>query len=85
MLQSFIKSQVAKNDGDIDLNGNESYGLGIYIYRYNDNIVYYAVGGDFSVDFFTAYFPKQKIVASAFGNTEINAYPLLNAMIAEIK
>ena len=84
MLQLFLKSQVTKNDGDIDLDGDESYGLGIYIYSYRKNIVYYAVGGDFGVDFFTAYFPKQNIVVSTLGNTEINAYPLLKAIISEI-
>jgi len=84
MLRLFIKPQVTKNDGDIDLNGEESYGLGIYIYKYNGNIVYYAVGGDFGVDYFTAYFPKQKITVSALGNTEINAYPLLESMINEL-
>ena len=84
MLRLFLKSQVTKNDGDIDLCGDESYGLGVYIYNYRENQVYYAVGGDFGVDFFTAYFPKQKVAVSALGNTEINAYPLLKAIIAEI-
>ena len=84
MLRLFIKPQVTKNDGDIDLNGEDSYGFGIYIYTYNGNIVYYAVGGDFGVDYFTAYFPKQKITVSALGNTEINAYPLLESMINEL-
>ena len=59
----------------------ESYGLGVYRSNWSNNWVYYAVGGDFGVDFFTAYFPKQKIVASALGNTEINTYPLLEALI----
>jgi hypothetical protein len=54
----------------------------VYIHNAGNNLVYYAVGGDFGVDFFTAYFPKYKIVASALGNTEINTYPLLNAMFS---
>ena len=62
----------------------ESYGLGVYRYTHNNETVYYAVGGDFGVDFFTAYFPKHKIVASALGNTELNTFPLLKAMLSEI-
>ena len=62
----------------IDITDFESYGLGSY--RYDDS-VYYAVGGDFGVDFFTAYFPQQKIVVSALGNTEINTFPLLYDML----
>jgi len=79
--QSFFKSQVTKRDGDINLGGYESYGLGVYIYKYGGSTVYYAVGGDFGVGFFTAYFPKQNIVVSALGNTEINSYPLLKTII----
>lgn len=42
--------------------------------------VYYTVGGDSGVDFFSAYFPRQRIVASAFGNTELNTFPLLERL-----
>ena len=48
------------------------------------NIVYYAVGGDFGVDFFTAYIPKNKMVASALGNSDINTYPLLHGIISAL-
>ena len=74
ITDEFIKAQVIRSD-------EKAYGLGVYIYQCDDNKVYYAVGGDFGVDFFTAYFPKQNIVASALGNTEINTYPLLEALI----
>lgn len=74
LTDEFIKPQVIRNE-------EKSYGLGVYRYESGDNTVYYAVGGDFGVDFFTAYFPKQNIVASALGNTEINTYPLLEKMI----
>ena len=74
MTEQFLKQQMNRSDG-------ESYGLGVYRSNRGNNLVYYAVGGDFGVDFFTAYFPKQKIVASALGNTEINTYPLLEALI----
>jgi CubicO group peptidase (beta-lactamase class C family) len=77
MLQSFLKAHIARD-------GGKSYGLGVYRFDRASDTVYYAVGGDFGVDFFTAYFPKQKITASALGNTEINTYPLLDALFSEL-
>lgn len=77
MLQAFLKSQVAMSEF-------KSYGLGVYRLDTNSDVAYYAVGGDFGVDFFTAYFPRQKITASAFVNTEVNTYPALDAMFTEI-
>ena len=77
MLDMFLKLHAERGKG-------KSYGLGVYRYESNGDKVYYAVGGDFGVDFFTAYFPKQKLTASALGNTEINTYPLLEAMFAEL-
>ena len=75
MLESFIKPQIRRDEF-------KSYGLGVYLYNRNNHWTYYAVGGDFGVDFFTAYFPEKKIAVSALGNTEINAYPLLQAIIS---
>ncbi|HAH96959.1 MAG TPA: penicillin-binding protein [Firmicutes bacterium] len=77
MLQAFLKPQVMRNE-------RGSYGLGIYRYDNGGSTAYYAVGGDSGVDFFTVYFPEQKVTASAMGNSEINTYPLLNAMIFDI-
>ena len=77
MTEQFLKPQIVRSEG-------KSYGLGVYRSNRGDNLVYYAVGGDFGVDFFTAYFPKQKIVASALGNTEINTYPLFESLILTI-
>lgn len=77
MLQAFLKSQVTRSEG-------KSYGLGVYRFDSKSNTAYYAVGGDYGVDFFTAYFPKLKITASALGNTDVNNFPLLNAMFTEI-
>jgi CubicO group peptidase (beta-lactamase class C family) len=77
MLQEFLKSQVARSEG-------KSYGLGVYRFDGNGDTAYYAVGGDFGVDFFTAYFPQLKITASALGNTEVNTFPLLDAMFSEL-
>jgi len=58
------------------------YGLGVYINNKCDgNSTYYAVGGDFGVEFFTAYCPEQKIVASALANTEVRLYSLLRALL----
>lgn len=81
MTRLFLKAHVNMS-GD-DENGG-CYGLGVYRTGNDENSVFYIVGGDFGVDFFSAYFPKQKIVVSALGNTELNTYPLLNAAFAEI-
>ena len=77
MLELFLKSHVDRGDG-------KSYGLGVYRYETNKDIAYYAVGSDFGVDFFTAYFPKLKITVSALGNTESNTFPLLKSLLSEI-
>ena len=76
MLETFTKSHVERDNG-------KSYGLGVYRYETGNDVAYYAVGEDFGVDFFTVYFPRQKITASALGNTEINTYPSLEAMFTE--
>ena len=78
MMLSFLKTHV-KRSGDNEQ--SRSYGLGVYVAKNDKKTIYYTVGGDYGVDFFTAYFPNQKIVASALGNTEINTYPILEAMI----
>jgi len=76
ILKDFLKAQVKRSD-------EKSYGLGVYRIDKNGNTAYYAVGGDFGVAFNTAYFPKQKTTASALGNTEVNPYPLLDAILSE--
>ena len=73
MTRSFLMSHVTRG-------ALKSYGLGVYRYEHGENLVYYAVGGDFGVDFFTAYFPKHKIVFSALGNSHINTFPLFKAI-----
>lgn len=73
MLQLFLKSHIQRTE-------SKSYGLGVYSFMRNKQVAYYAVGSDFGVDFFTVYFPKQKITASALGNTEINTHELLEAL-----
>jgi len=81
MTLSFIKPHVNMYEND---KNSECYGLGVYIENKKDSSVYYAVGGDFGVNFFTAYFPAKKIVASALANTELNNYPLLEAMLSGV-
>lgn len=76
-LKSFLQSHAIRADG-------KSYGLGVYRFDNHGNVVYYAVGGDFGVDFFTAYIPKYKIVASALGNSDVNTYPLLHSIISSL-
>jgi Beta-lactamase class C and other penicillin binding proteins len=75
MLDLFLASHIKRGDG-------ESYGLGVYRYETDKDIVYYAVGCDFGVYFFTAYFPALKISVSALGNTEVNTFPLLKSILS---
>lgn len=77
MLQSFLKPQMVYGDE------GKSYGLGVYRYDKNGNTAYYAVGGDFGVDFFTAYFPGPNVTASALCNTD-DGNQLLDALFDEI-
>ena len=74
MTRVFLKPHVTRDS-------LKSYGLGVYLHGDGENLVYYAVGGDFGVDFFTAYFPKRKFVFSALGNSQINTFPLLKAIL----
>lgn len=73
MLKDFIKPHMTEN-----------YGLGVYRHEENGSIAYYAVGGDFGVDFFTAYFPALKISASALGNTEVSTSPLRESLFSTL-
>lgn len=75
MLEAFLKSQIARTE-------EKSYGLGVYRIDRGSSTAYYAVGSDFGVDFFTAYFPKEKITASMLGNTEMNTYPVLDTLFS---
>lgn len=77
MLQAFLRPQVSRDEA-------RSYGLGVYRIDRSGQTAYYALGGDFGIDFFTAYFPKQKLTASALGNTELNTYPLLDALFTDL-
>ena len=64
----------------ITINENERCGLGVFIRHDGDKKTYYSVGGDFGVDYFSAYFPRKEIIASAFGNTEMNTFPLFKRL-----
>jgi len=77
MLELFLASHIERGAG-------ESYGLGVYRYETDKDIAYYAVGCDFGVYFFTAYFPTLKISASALGNTEVNTFPPLKSLLSNI-
>lgn len=79
MMERFLKVHVAINEAQ-----NRYYSLGMYQCKTADQSVYYAVGGDFGVDFFTAYFPKNELVISALGNTERNTWPLFMKMLESV-
>jgi len=70
MLNAFLGQQSTINE-------NESYGFGIYQYKSDINLFYYAVGGDAGVSFFTAYKPEKKLIVSMLTNMELNVYPLM--------
>jgi CubicO group peptidase (beta-lactamase class C family) len=65
----------------ITINENERCGLGVFIRHDGDKMAYYSVGGDFGVDYFSAYFPRKEIIASAFGNTEMNTFSLFKRLL----
>ena len=75
MLERFLAPYVARDEE------GGHYGLGVYMNRVGEQTVYFAVGGDFGVDFFTAYFPREGIVASALGNTGMNTWPLFEGLL----
>jgi len=77
MRRAFLAPQVSRG-------GGRSYGLGVYRLDRSGETAYYAVGGDFGVDFFTVCFPGQGITASALGNTELDTFPLLDAMLQSL-
>ncbi len=76
-LQAFLKPQAR-------LGGAKSCGLGVFRCDKGGATAYYAVGGDFGVDFFTVYFPKEKIAVSSLANVETNTYPSLEAVLAAV-
>jgi len=76
MTSTFLKSHVARGD-------DKGYGLGVYIC--NNNSVYFAVGGDSGVVFFTAYIPQHKLVASALVNVDgVDPFPLFEAVVESV-
>ena len=77
MTAAFLKPQVIRDE-----ESGKGYGLGVYTVQRDNQTAYYAVGGDFGVDFFTAYFPQSGIAVSALGNTNVNTYPLLHKTLA---
>jgi len=56
------------------------FGLGVYLRERDNKNAYYTLGGDFGIDFFSAYFPRTKMTVSALGNTEMNTYPLFEQL-----
>jgi CubicO group peptidase (beta-lactamase class C family) len=76
MLKTFLTPQAKRDE-------NRSYGLGVFIYQHNQNTAYYALGADAGVHFFSIYFPKQKLTATALNNTEYDIFSLLDLLFEE--
>jgi CubicO group peptidase (beta-lactamase class C family) len=74
MTAELLKPQAKRTDV-------KSYGFGVYRYEKGDNLIYYALGGDFGVDFFSAYIPAERISVSALGNSGADSYPLLDSVM----
>ena len=58
------------------------YGFGMYQYKAAAANIYYAVGCDYGVEFFSMFIPQHGIVASALGNTEMDTRPLLEQLFS---
>jgi len=76
MTKCFLKShaeiEIDEEDGTI-----VSYGLGVYNMQDGDKAIYFAVGADSGVGFFTGYYPATKTVVSSFCNNGYNGSSLL--------
>lgn len=81
MKQAFFTPQVKSSEKNPQLH----CGLGVFVYEDQGRQVYYAVGGDFGIDFFTAYVPDLDLVVSALGNTEMNTGGLLKKVFEELR
>ena len=77
MLQSFTKAHAT-------ISNNKSYGLGVFRINRDSKTLYYAVGKDYGVTFFTVYSPNNKTTVSLLGNTEMNISPLLEEVFSEL-
>ncbi|MCL2461971.1 MAG: beta-lactamase family protein [Defluviitaleaceae bacterium] len=64
----------------VKINEMTSCGLGVFLKDESGKKACYTVGGDFGADFFSAYFPEKKVIASALGNTEMNTFPLFRRL-----
>ena len=53
----------------VEIDDEETYGLGVYHYKDGDKLLHYAVGVDSGVGFATAYYPKTGVVVSGLKNT----------------
>jgi len=76
MTATFLKPHVVSEE-DEEEGTVESYGLGVFHYQDGGEIVYFAIGADSGVGFFTGYYPATKTVVSAFCNTGYNGSSLL--------
>ena len=61
MTELFLKSHVEIKD-------EKTYGLGVYHLTEEGGTVHFVVGGDSGVGFLSAYYPKVRVVVSAFSN-----------------
>lgn len=80
MKETFFTPQLRSSAKNPDL----YCGLGVFVYENCGRKVYYAVGADFGISFFTAYFQEQDLVVSALGNTEMNTGSLLMKLRSEL-
>lgn len=78
MTQLFLQSHV-----DIEEDGSETYGLGVYHYTDDDKQVYFALGFDAGVGFVSCYYPHTQTVATALRNfSDGDNYQLMGELLA---
>jgi len=77
MTEQFLKAHV-----DIEDDGSETYGLGVYQYVEDDKQVFFAIGFDAGVGFLSCYFPKTQTSVTALRNfSDGDNYDLIGELL----
>ena len=76
MTDCFLKSHVIIEVDEED-DSIESYGLGVYKIKVKDKEMYFVIGADSGVGFYSGYYPATKTAVSSFSNTGFHGASLL--------
>ena len=83
MTKAFLKPHVVIDEDEED-NTVESYGLGVYHQQDGDKSLYFAIGADSGVGFFSGYYPATGVAVSGFCNTGYCSASLLFDELPEL-